>query len=121
MGLRGQRLHRLVLQTADGVVKALPLVMAKDVLLEVVLDADGVGTVRTLERLHGQVCGHMTLQVPRPIEHPSAEVTRVQPCSPHRAAVGCPLGTAVASLLRGRLEQRRRSVNTTATRISSSH
>lgn len=35
-----------------------------DVLLQLVLDAGGVGAVRAAEGLHGQVRGHMTLEVP---------------------------------------------------------
>lgn len=35
-----------------------------DVLLELVLDCCGVGAVRAAEGLHGQVHGHMTLEVP---------------------------------------------------------
>ena len=75
--------------------------------LEVVLDADGVGAVRALEGLHRQVGRHVALQVPRTVEHPPAEVTRVQPRGP------APRGTGPAPsfpLRRGRLQQRRRNV-----------
>ena len=35
-----------------------------NVLLQLVLDAGGMGAVRAAEGLHGQVCGQVALQVP---------------------------------------------------------